>query len=128
MVDNELLQAIGQMMDKKLEQVQADMSGRMERMDQKLEQVQTNMSDMMDKRLEQVQANMSDMMDKRLEQVQANMSDMMDKKLEKQLTPVRKDIQTIKHDIKEISFKVDVLYDWMDTVDLKVKDIDNRTA
>lgn len=41
---------------------------------------------------------------------------------------LKKDVVTIKHDVKEISWKVDTLYDWADRIDLKVKAIDDRTA
>lgn len=50
------------------------------------------------------------------------------KALEMEQKAMRKDIQTIKHDVKEMAFKVDTLYDWVDGIDLKVKDIDDRTA
>lgn len=37
-------------------------------------------------------------------------------------------VKIIKEDIRDIKRKVDVLYDWVDSIDLKVKDIGDRTA
>lgn len=45
-----------------------------------------------------------------------------------QLECLKKDVRTLKHDVKEIAWKVDTLYDWVDGLDLKLKEIDNRTA
>ncbi|HEX3039521.1 MAG TPA: hypothetical protein VHP54_04440, partial [Caproiciproducens sp.] len=80
----------------------------------------------------------------------------MDTKLEKALQPIKNDIaelrsgqeelrsgqeelkrgqeelrnhvRILKHDVKEIGWKVDTLYDWVDGIDLKVKKIEDRTT
>lgn len=48
--------------------------------------------------------------------------------IKNEVAAMRKDLQTVKHDLKEVAWKVDVLYDWVDSIDLKVKKIDNQTA
>lgn len=73
----------------------------------------------------------------------------MDTKLEKALQPIKNDIaelrsgqeeikrgqeelrnhvRILKHDVKEIGWKVDTLYDWVDGIDLKVNKIEDRTT
>ena len=48
--------------------------------------------------------------------------------LEENVNNLKKDMRTVKHDVKEISWKVDTLYDWTDSLDIKVKDLQDKTA
>ncbi len=49
-------------------------------------------------------------------------------KVQQDTSATRDAVKIIKEDLRDIKRKVDVLYDWVDSIDLKVKDIDDRTV
>ena len=49
-------------------------------------------------------------------------------RVQQDTSATRDAVKIIKEDVRDIKRKVDVLYDWVDSIDLKVKDIDDRTA
>lgn len=48
--------------------------------------------------------------------------------LEAKVDTMQRDIQVMKVDLHDVKQQVNVLYDWVDGIDIKVKKIDERTA
>lgn len=114
MVDNELLTAIGQMMDTKLEKALQPIKDDIAEL--------KNGQDGLKKGYEELKDG-QDGLQRSYEELKKNQEEMKD-----DLEGLRKDVRILKHDVKEIGWKVDTLYDWVDGIDLKVKKIENRTT
>lgn len=125
-MDMEMLQAMRELLDERLEAVMNERDKRLEAM---MDERDERLKAMMDERVTQLEAKV----DERVTQLEATMDAKFQPvlsrldKLEDGQARMQNDLQSIKEDVGDVAWKVDVLYEWVDNVDLKVKKIDDRT-
>jgi len=86
---NDDLQAIANLMDNKLDNVQTTLE---KQMDNKLNNVQATLEKQMDKKLNNVQTTLEKQMDNKLNNVQTTLENLMDNKLDNAQTTLKKQI------------------------------------
>ena len=86
---NDDLQAIANLMDNKLNNVQTTLE---KQMDNKLDNVQTTLEKLMDNKLDNVQMTLENLMDDKLNNVQTTLENLMDNKLNNAQTTLKKQI------------------------------------